>query len=68
MKETYNFKIEFLKNSLRQGASKTGLAPAFAFLVLNAVTTFAQTGYTCVTAIDLATLSNTVSGNTSGAG
>ncbi|KGO87031.1 hypothetical protein Q765_07400, partial [Flavobacterium rivuli WB 3.3-2 = DSM 21788] len=68
MKKTYETKMEFLKNSLRQAGSKTGFVLAFVLLVINAATTFAQNGYTCATAIDLATLTGPVSGNTTGAG
>jgi len=68
MKETYKSKAEFFKNSLRYTRSKTGLVLAFAFIVLNAVTTFAQNGYTCATAIELSTVTSPVSGTTVGAG
>jgi len=68
MKETYTTKMEFLKRSRRQAGSKTRLILAFAVLVFNAITLFAQNGYTCATAIDLTTLTSPISGTTIGAG
>jgi hypothetical protein len=69
MKKTYNKMPKFLKNLQRQpGGSNAGFLFAFALLILNAGAAFAQNGYTCATAINIATLASPHSSTTAASG